>query len=374
MLTVYDHFSKWAEALPLRNHTAPVVATALFTNVLVRFGMPRRILSDQGAEFESNLFQELCRMMNIDKVRTTPYKPSTNGQVERLHRTLNGMLARVVRADQRDWCTWLPSVMAAYRATPHESTGRSPNAIMFGRENCMPIDVVLGGPNGDKVTPQPADDYVYNLHERLSNSYQLVRQHLGKAASRRKAQYDVGVKESSFQRGDWVWYFCPRKKVGLSPKMQRWYDGPFLIVRVIDSHTLVIQRSKRAKPKVVHKDKVKKYNGDAPMSWLQDRATMKQGDIEGQSTQSGDTTQSPTRSVPLPSDTTPIESVPRNDSTELSPLENCINDASRQQDSRRRKPKRTSVVEPPVESSRVRRRPEYLHDYVCHASTTMRNK
>ena len=99
MLTVYDHFSKWPEALPLRNHTAPVVATALFTNVLVRFGMPRRILSDQGAEFESNLFQELCRLMDIDKIRTTPYKPSTNGQVERLHRTLNGMLARVVRAD-----------------------------------------------------------------------------------------------------------------------------------------------------------------------------------------------------------------------------------------------------------------------------------
>ena len=79
MLTVYDHFSKWAEALPLRYHTAPVVATALFTNVLVWSGMPRRILSDQGAEFESNLFQELCRVMNSDKIRTTPYKPSTNG-------------------------------------------------------------------------------------------------------------------------------------------------------------------------------------------------------------------------------------------------------------------------------------------------------
>ena len=74
MLTMYDHFSKWAEALPLRNHAAPVVAIALFTHVLVRFGMSRRILSDQGAEFENNLFHELCRVMNFDKIKTTPYK------------------------------------------------------------------------------------------------------------------------------------------------------------------------------------------------------------------------------------------------------------------------------------------------------------
>jgi len=58
--------------------------------------MPLRLLSDQGAEFESELFQELCRHMAIAKIRTSPYRPSTNGMVERLHRTMNSMLAKVI--------------------------------------------------------------------------------------------------------------------------------------------------------------------------------------------------------------------------------------------------------------------------------------
>ena len=54
------------------------------------------------------------------------------------------MLGKVVREDQRNWDEWLPLVMAAYRASPHAATKVSPNALIFGRENSMPIDIVLG--------------------------------------------------------------------------------------------------------------------------------------------------------------------------------------------------------------------------------------
>ena len=92
ILTLVDHFSKWAEAIPLRNHTAPTVARALMVHVFSRFGAPRQLLTDRGPEFESELFQQLMSWMEIDKLRTTAYKPSTNGVVERFHRTLNSML------------------------------------------------------------------------------------------------------------------------------------------------------------------------------------------------------------------------------------------------------------------------------------------
>jgi len=85
--------------------------------------MPKRILSDQGAEFESDLFKELCSRMEIDKIRSFPYKPTTNRCVERFHRTLNSMLGKVVQENQRDWDERLPFVMAAYRAAKHQSTG-----------------------------------------------------------------------------------------------------------------------------------------------------------------------------------------------------------------------------------------------------------
>jgi len=111
---VVDLFTSWAEAISVRNHTAEVVARVLLDRVINRFGTPLRILLDQGREFESTLFRELCERLEIDKIRTSPYQPSTNGVVKRFHRTFNSMLAKVISGNERDWCERLESVMAAY--------------------------------------------------------------------------------------------------------------------------------------------------------------------------------------------------------------------------------------------------------------------
>ena len=91
-------------------------------------------------------------VLGIDKIRTTPYRASTNGAVEWFHRTLNAMLGRVVSENQLDCDVKLPGVMAAYRASRHDATGYSPNFLMFGRELRAPIDIVLGGPSGSEYT------------------------------------------------------------------------------------------------------------------------------------------------------------------------------------------------------------------------------
>ena len=150
ILTMMDNFSKFVEAVPLSNQEASTVAKALVETVIVRYGVPLQILTDQGTNFESNLFKEMCRLLEIDKVRTTSYHPRCNGLIERFHRTLNAMLAKVVSTHQRDWDEMLPYVMAAYRASNHEVTGFSPNYLVFGRENRAPLDVVFG-------LPEPVD-------------------------------------------------------------------------------------------------------------------------------------------------------------------------------------------------------------------------
>jgi hypothetical protein len=267
MITIMDHFSKWADAFPVKNHTAETVARVLFNRVFVYLGMPLRILSDQGPEFESNLFQELCRWMGIEKVRTTPYKPSTNGMVERYHRTLNSILAKIIAANQRDWCERTPTAAAAYRASVHESTGFSPNFIMFGRENRMPVDLLCGCPPGDEEQYTSIDEVVAHRQEMTREVYEAVRVHLGQAAERRKDQYNMKVKDTRFVEGTWVWYLYPRRRVGISAKWQKFYTGPYKIVRVIEPNNVVLQKSKRGKPFVVHRDKLKRYNGDPPGSW-----------------------------------------------------------------------------------------------------------
>ena len=91
-----DHFTKWAEAIPLRNHTAPVVAQALLVHVFSRLGFPLQLLTDRGPQFEGQLFEELCRCSEVDKLRATAYRAATNGMVERYHRTLNSILGKIV--------------------------------------------------------------------------------------------------------------------------------------------------------------------------------------------------------------------------------------------------------------------------------------
>ena len=97
------------------------------THVFSRYGAPRQLLTDRGPEFESELFAQLLKWMEVDKLLTTAYKTSTNGVVEHFHGTLNSMLGKVVNETQRDWDEKLPMVLAAYRASVHQYTGYSPN-------------------------------------------------------------------------------------------------------------------------------------------------------------------------------------------------------------------------------------------------------
>jgi len=268
ILTLVDHFSKWAEAIPLPNHTAPVVARALMNQVFVRFGVPRQLLSDRGPEFESVLFGELMKWLQIDKLRTTAYKPSTNGVVERFHRTLNSMLAKVVSESQRDWDERVPFVLAAYRSSPHDSTGYSPNLLFLGHDTRMPIDLLMGLPADQKDPGHTTEDFIVEMQQRAESAYHVARERLQVAAERRKASYDIRVKEQTFKEGDWVWYWYPRRYLRKSPKWQKCYTGPYLIVRVIPPVNFVLQLSAKSKPFVVHTDKLKKCYGETPVSWL----------------------------------------------------------------------------------------------------------
>ena len=97
----------------------------------------------------------------------------------------------------------------------------------------MPVDLVLGTPVEDATLCDTYDGYVDELRHRMQSNYALAREHLGVAAKRRWRTYDVRVKSQEFKTGDWVWYLYPRRYVGGSPKWQKTYTGPYLVVREI---------------------------------------------------------------------------------------------------------------------------------------------
>lgn len=265
ILTIVDHFSRWAEAYPIRNQEAVTVARVLVNEFISRFGCPRQVITDQGPCFEATLFKELCRRLQIDKTRTTPYKPSTNGAVERFNRTLNSMLGKVVAVHQRDWDVHLPFVPAAYRASENESTGFTPNQLFLSRELCMPIDLVLGD---CLVLPDRlcSDEYVLKPVQRIQDDFSVARTFMQRLATIRADRYDLRVRPVSFEPGDLVWYFYPRKRSGLKEKWTRFYTGPYRVLERLSSVLYRIRRSPRSQPQVVYVDKLKRFEGEDPVS------------------------------------------------------------------------------------------------------------
>ena len=261
ILTITDYFTKWADAFPIRNQEASTVAKVLVDRVFSYMGMPLQILTDQGRNFESELFNDLLSRLGIDHARTSAYKPSTNGQIERFHLTLNAILGKVVSENQRDWDTHVPYAVAAYRATIHESTGYSPNYLMFGHEVRAPIDLVLGSKNDFKKTFTSSHEFVEDKLSTVQAAYQSVRKQLRLSAERQKRRYDLRVRPAVFLVGDLVWLWSQRRKMKRKLKWQRCYTGPFTIVERLGPVNYRIRRSSKSKCLVVHMDKLKPYLG-----------------------------------------------------------------------------------------------------------------
>ncbi|CAC5416679.1 unnamed protein product [Mytilus coruscus] len=120
LMVVGDYFSKWADAIPIRDQEATAVANKLVERVITILGVPMEIHSDQGSNFESNVFREMCKLLGLHKSRTTGLRPQRDGMVERLNSTIENMLVSFVSENQKNWDEYIFVLMMAYRASAHD--------------------------------------------------------------------------------------------------------------------------------------------------------------------------------------------------------------------------------------------------------------
>lgn len=128
-LTMIDRFSRWPEAIPIKDISADIVAAAFYRNWIARFGSPKIITTDQGTQFESALFTALIRFVGGKRVRTTAYHPAANGLVERWHRTLK---AAIMCHQVSKWSEVLPTVLLGLRTCYKEDLKASPAEFVYG--------------------------------------------------------------------------------------------------------------------------------------------------------------------------------------------------------------------------------------------------
>ena len=108
ILTFVDHFTRYCFAIPLPEQTAERVAYELVHKIILQYGAPQYLLSDQGTQFLSKVIQETCRLMKIKKLQTTAFHPQSNGICERFHRTLINLMSYFVNKEAQNWDKCLP--------------------------------------------------------------------------------------------------------------------------------------------------------------------------------------------------------------------------------------------------------------------------
>lgn len=212
-VTMIDRGTRWPEAFPVSEITADVVARVVYSGWISRYGAPVRLTSDQGRQFESGLFTQLMKLMGIEKLRTTPYHPQSNGLVERWHRSLKtSLMARL--GSTTSWVDELPTVMLGLRAAGRTDSNVSAAELTFGKTLRLPGDFY----------GQDSEDFSsdYDVIQKIRNAIRNCKSLPAEARDSRTLFLHKDLKNCShvFVRDD-------RIKRSLKPP----YDGPYLVLK-----------------------------------------------------------------------------------------------------------------------------------------------
>jgi len=175
------------------------------------YGTPKRILTDQGRNFESSYFQNFCNFFRINKIRTSGYRSQANGICERFNQSLLVILRKILNKNQiSDWDRYINFATHAYNTSVHSSTGFTPFYLTFGSEARTPPEISFGfqvSANSKVATDQSQGNFsnsIFEYFSLLNDSFQCVRDNLKTFHRREKERYDLGSAERIFHVGDIV--------------------------------------------------------------------------------------------------------------------------------------------------------------------------
>jgi hypothetical protein len=246
ILTCQDNLSKYFIAVPLENQTAEEVTNAFVKNIVLIYGIPTEIVTDQGQNFMSEMFKRICKLFKIEKISTTAYHPESNGALERTHKTLANYLRCFCDTKINNWDEWLPFASFTYNTTPHTITRYTPYEVLFGRTANIPGRL--------QRQPQPLynfDDVVKDIKYKMQNCQQVARERLIKFKESQKEKvksYDYEFKENDLAL----------LRVENRQKLDPLWKGPFEIKKLKGSNAVIQEVGKR-KHQEVHINRLKPY-------------------------------------------------------------------------------------------------------------------
>jgi hypothetical protein len=198
-----NQFTKWVKCVLLPSQTAEVTASAAVGHFFARFGCPFQIFTNQGRNFESKLFVAVCELLKTHKARTTPYRPSANGQVKGYNRMLMDAVRCYIDKAQDRWDEHLAQIAGGLRSAVNRSTGFTANKLMLGREVNTPAHLIYPLPLHAEE-PYP-DTYMADLQKSMLLAQETARSQLRTTEKRLKRDYDLKVRSHIYEVGDFVY-------------------------------------------------------------------------------------------------------------------------------------------------------------------------
>ncbi|UYV73599.1 K02A2.6-like [Cordylochernes scorpioides] len=236
ILTIVDHFSKYAIAIPVKDTKAETTCNALSDNLLYVFGTPKCIISDQGKSFDSSTFRDFTRLYGIKHIMASAAHPQTNGLCEKLNGIIKNGIRVSLEDDHAEWPRFVKTATFAYNSSIQSSTQVTPHKLIFGVEPRTSLDVGL--PTVDEPV-KTYDEYVTNRileNERLKK---IADENYRDRTMMTKCQYDLANRDRfrKFEVGDLVLLESSRRKPGKTEKFLPKYVGPYIITDRIKETT-----------------------------------------------------------------------------------------------------------------------------------------
>lgn len=231
ILVVVDYFSKFCSLIPLKSMLSKEVAFKLWRHWLSVFGMPLTIMSDHASNFQSKLFSELCDLCNIKQISSSPFHHESNGQVERLIRTIKPMISALCNERKtKQWDIMLPSIELCVRASKQKSTGITPYETLFGRCMTLPVNWRING--------IPIYEGDTNRLERIELLHNKVMTNQLKANEKQENRQNGRKVKNGFVVGDFVYVMNWRNPAGVTKEK---FIGPYKVVEKIGTWTYILE-------------------------------------------------------------------------------------------------------------------------------------
>ena len=278
LLTCICLYTRFPEAICLPDIKAETVARASTDYVFCRYGIPKTLLSDNGSQFISLVFKNVCESLGIRHIFTTIYHPQSNECLEKFHFSFKTAISHFVSKSTNDWDRYVNLVLYGLRSSPSKSTGESPYYLLFLRDPILPMEVLTEPRLYHNFAH---DDYAAEMRIRMHDAFNIVRKTLKESTERRALQYNKTSIPVKFKVGQKVFVKKEAKPIGLGRKLREKYEGPYRIIEQLSPTTFRIEALYGRKSQITHCNRFKIAKGSEELETpFEELAISEESDIE----------------------------------------------------------------------------------------------